>query len=142
MSYDNQRPRMYVLFEHAFSRAERQIPYDPKWEKPPGKYEGAVAGPYAPSVQVGRTLASIDERGLKYLFVGTRFGNVLVYEPFPNNDTDAVVYRIQLPSQVQRMQWFHGYQLSEELMLLAVGHDRTPNVGVKLELTLGTADGQ
>jgi hypothetical protein len=130
---------MCVLFENAFSRADKEIPFDPKWEGPPNRYKNAVSGAIAPRVDIGRTVCSTDEKGLKYIFIGTRFGNIIVYEPFSGNETDPI-YRIFLPSEVESMRLFHGYQLTEERMVFVFGGDNRPNVGIKIELMLGQGD--
>ena len=140
MSTNSPRPLMYILFENAYIRADQSIVYDRRWETPPGRYEGAVRGIYAPKVPLGRTVSSMDDRGLKYLFIGTRFGNALVYEPVSNEHDNQVIYRIQLTPDIQRLRWYNGYQLNDELMLLSVGNDSNPNLGVKLELVLPPTD--
>lgn len=140
MSSESRPPaKMYALFENAYARTDKIIPFDEKWEYPTNRYNRAVSGQHAPKVTAGRTVCAEDRNGLKYVFIGTRYGNVLVYEPYKGNETDPV-YRIQMPNEVAALQLFHGSQLNLDQLNIAVGSDTTPNIGVRLEGMLPPPD--
>lgn len=135
MSEEPKLPPMYRMFEHAWSRADKVVDYDERWVAGLGRRPGVNPGTYMPTVAIGRTYAARDSSGLKYLMIGTRFGNVLVYEPSHGNEIDPI-YKVWIPQGLEQLQWYNGSQLNDDTMRMTVGSDTTVNVGVKLETLL------
>lgn len=73
-----------------------EIPFDPRWANMTGYLDGVVAGDAAPAMEVGEIKFFTDNFGRRCIIIGTRFGNVVVFDRFANQVDDGV-YVVNLP---------------------------------------------
>ena len=69
----------------------KEIPFNPKWANGTGYLDFAVKGPEAPKLQNGEVVRSKDNKDRNIGIVGTRVGNVVVFERFSNGQNGVVV---------------------------------------------------
>ena len=79
-----------TIFARTFERAQR-IPYDQKWENHKGYFSNAVIGEAAPVIEHGEVVSSISETGRRIIIIGTRFGNVVIFDRYANNEVGIFV---------------------------------------------------
>lgn len=74
----------------AFAKIEVMIEYNPKWANGTGYFDHAVKGEHAPKLQPGEMVkAEVPAPNLRrIIIVGTRFGNVVVFERFSPDGGD------------------------------------------------------
>lgn len=89
-------------FEAAFAAAEK-IDYNPKWANGTGYFDNAVDGDEALKLAEGQIIASTTLAGndRKLVIVGTRFGNVVVFQRYTKNEG---VYTFNAPTRFER--WY------------------------------------
>ena len=64
----------------AFSSIKNRIEFNAQWANGTGYFDNGVKGPSAPVLIPGETASSVDTHGRKIVFIGTRLGNVVVFE--------------------------------------------------------------
>lgn len=80
------------VFKAAFESITVELPFDAKWSNGTGYFDGAVDLPLEP----GKLAKSRDPYGRRLIFVGTRFGVVVVFDRFSKQD-DGGVYVTNSP---------------------------------------------
>lgn len=84
------------LFDyHRISRIE----HDPEWENDEGNYVHAVYGMFAPTLSAGEMRKSISPNNRKIILVGTRYGNVVMFQRYSNGVNNK--WNIVMPNLVR-----------------------------------------
>lgn len=125
-----------ALFDAAFERTTRSIKFDPAWSNGTGLFDFAVYGDKAPIVPAGSMFKSETPSGRRMLLVGTKLGNLIVFERHVDNPkaSDAV-YCYQTTSNVTQGGWFINQLTLDEFELeLAIGTNKEPHLGRRIEI--------
>ena len=71
------------IFTEAFLSEEvPEISYNPSWANQTGYLDYAVEGDNAPVLVAGQMVKAIDPRGRRIIVIGTRKGNVVVFDRY------------------------------------------------------------
>lgn len=71
------------IFTEAFNNDEvPEITYNPGWANPTGYLDHAVKGNNAPVLAPGQMVKTRDPRGRRIILIGTRKGNVAVFDRY------------------------------------------------------------
>lgn len=105
-----------------------EVEFLPHWEMGSGSFDGAVFGPHAPILRPGQLVKGIDDRARHFVIIGTRLGNLVVYQRNPFVDS-IVAYNC--PEALD-----HAMGLTELILtysdLIRIFHP-TGNIGIWLE---------
>lgn len=86
-----------TIFNQTFLNvAVKEIEFNPAWKNGTGYFDAAVEGPEAPALEVREMIKTIDDYGRRMIIVGTRFGNVVVFDRFTKQEDDGV-YVVNMP---------------------------------------------
>lgn len=75
------------VFTEAFKAIRKVVPFDPKWMNGTGYFDGAV---YMVKLANGEMAKSTDEVGRRIIFIGTRFGTVVVFDRYAEQVEDGI----------------------------------------------------
>lgn len=138
MSYNERGRWVNEVFSRAYENADGELPFKIEWSNGAGAYDFAVHGQHAPKIPTGKTFRSITAGGRRLLFVGTRLGNLIVYDQFaqqrPGEEGyNKAVFCFNSVSLIEKGGWFHANSLDEFEMSVAVGDNERPNLGATLD---------
>lgn len=123
------------IFARAFEAVEQILVFKEEWSNGTGYFDGAVKGETAPRLQPGVAARFIDNIGRRAIVVGTRFGNVVVFERYANNNIGAFV--LNYPTKLGQFRLFDtSGGVGERDMGLLVGgwgSIETENIGFHVE---------
>ena len=74
------------MFEHVIDAITETIHLNPDWLNGTGYWDGAVSGPDAPQLEVGKLAKTTDEFGRRAFFIGTPDGNIVLFERYQAKD--------------------------------------------------------
>lgn len=77
-------------FNAAFAQITKEIPFNKDWSNGTGYFDNAVSGPAAPQLTIAEIVKSAAPAGRKIIIVGTRLGNVVVFERY-DDDKSVIV---------------------------------------------------
>ena len=77
-------------FTAAFDSITTEIPFNKDWSNGTGYFDNAVVGSAAPELAPGQLVKSKTPGGRKIILVGTRIGNVVVFERY-DDDKSVIV---------------------------------------------------
>ena len=123
------------FFSKHFDRIEKVLPYNSGWENGTGYCDFAVTGKEAPILSLGGEAKSSTLTGRDIIFIGTPFGNCVIFKRY--TDSDVVVSN--LPQQVTDlyMGTSVGTSLDNITLHLLLGNPDcpkiSPNVGVRMK---------
>ena len=121
------------LFNEVFGKTTTEVEYDAAWENGTGYLNYAVRGRSAPLLQEGDVVKSVDpDCGRKILIIGTRLGNVVVFERYVNLSEEDMVYVVNAPAELK--DFVRPGRVEYEYMLLVLGNGLNPardNIGKK-----------
>lgn len=90
------------LLSKIFNMSEiKEIPYNAKWENGTGYFDNAVYGKDAPVISAGELVKSISTGGRKIILIGTRFGNIVLFERYTDPESDVVV--TNQPQEIEKL---------------------------------------
>ena len=112
--------RANEIFTTAYSKITKTIPFNEKWNNGTGYFDGAFKGEYAPVVEPGQLVKSIDPDGRRIIIVGTRLGNIVVFDRYSNWEQNTV-FVYQATKEVRALKYFDGFRLGESDLLLLLG---------------------
>lgn len=119
------------VFSSAFEKA-RKIEFKVEWKNGTGYFDGAAEGKYAPRVTSGQALSFVDDNKRRGIIVGSRFGNIVVFERYsPDGDNRSNTFVCNTTRKVKN-EVPHVYleQGLDTLILKTVlGHDGKENLG-------------
>lgn len=123
------------FFDTCFDKTETAIEYNEKWENGTGYLDHAVKGPAAPILTAGQVVKSTTLQGRKILFVGTAFGNCVIFKRY----TEGPVVVSNLPRHVTDLYTGTsvGTSLDTVTLTLLLGCPDIPlgcpNVGIRID---------
>lgn len=127
------------VFSRAFNSCTKEIPFKKDWSNGTGYFDFAVYGEHAPKLANGELVRSISPGGRRLLIVGTRLGNLVVFDRFAEQaagqkgDHNAVFVR-NTTSIINEGGWFSESALDDYEMEIAVGAGDQINLGKRLEM--------
>ncbi len=126
------------VFTQAYDKCNKFIEFDPKWTNGSGKFDFAVYGEHAPKLANGDAVKSVTSGGRRILVIGTRLGNLAVYDRFKDQqpdqkDAEKAVFSYDCTKLLETGGWFSRTYLDEYEMFLAVGDDGDGNIGWRVE---------
>ena len=90
------------LLSMIFNLSEiKEIPYSKDWENGTGYFDGAVFGEDAPVIPAGELVKSVSTGGRKIVMVGTRFGNIVLFERYTDEENNVVV--TNQPQEIEKL---------------------------------------
>lgn len=108
------------IFAKAFAEATPVI-FNPLWANGTGYFDFAVKGEHAPVVEEGKSVSSLSLDDREIVMIGTRFGNVVVFQRYA--DKEKGIYVNNLPDTVKKL--FNGMlaqgQLDEDSIAVLLG---------------------
>ena len=124
------------LFVEQFSKLTQEIEFNPKWSNGVGFFDFAVHGEHAPTVPRGTAMKSTAPGGRRLIVIGTRLGNVVVFErtvATPGKAKPHIVYNA--PSVITNGGWIYEplkplEEFSLENLIGSIDH---VNIGRQLE---------
>lgn len=123
------------IFDAAFARTERVVEFNPKWSNGTGLFDFAVYGDEAPVLPAGSISRSITPHGRKLLLIGSRLGNIVIFErTIGSPKTGVTTYCHQAMSIVKDGGWFSDMVLDEYELELAVGTTTENHIGRRIDL--------
>jgi hypothetical protein len=124
-----------ALFFKRYDEVQTEIPYNPKWENGTG-YLDYIVKDEAPQVEIGAAVKCITPLGRKILIVGTRLGNVAVFQRYNNREDLLVCHTHQDILEVGLP--FDGNLVTEERLNMILGYWHwSPNIGQMIEKIRG-----
>ena len=121
------------LFNEVFSKVTTEVEYDAAWENGTGYLNYAVCGRSAPILSEGMIAKTVDPAGRKILIVGTRLGNVVLFERYVNLSAEDMVYVVNAPSELKDFICSGRVYYETMAMLLGSGYNpNKDNIGKKL----------
>lgn len=104
------------IFYKAYMAVDTIIPFDPKWCNGTGYFDGAVSVPLKP----GKLANSLDLNCRRLIFIGTRFGTIVVFDRFVDQ-TDGGVYVTNHPNSTTIRTLLSDGSVGEGEMALLLG---------------------
>lgn len=126
---------MSTTFQAMFEKLQTTIPFNTEWENGTGYFNNAVFGQDI-ALAPGEMAKSIDTTNRKIVMVGTRFGNVVLFERYSEGKNDVITSNV--PSEVSDLflNSSLGSKTSEEVIELLLGQTYSSipkNIGIKIE---------
>lgn len=123
------------VFDKAYEAIKKELEFRKEWSNGTGLYDYAVYGSEAPIVSPGMIVKSITPGGRKLIIVGTRLGNVVVFErTVVHGQETRVRYCYQATTNFNHGGWFFDMYLDNYDLEVALGTEREPDIGKRLEL--------
>lgn len=128
-----------VVFTEAFNKCTKEIPFVKEWSNGTGLFDYAVYGDRAPKLGNGELVKSVSPGGRRILFVGTRLGNLVVFDRFAEQApgqkaAGKAVFVRNTTSVINEGGWFSEIALDDYEMELAVGSDDKVNLGKRMDM--------
>jgi hypothetical protein len=126
----------HSVFIEQFNRLTQELEFNPKWSNGVGFFDYAVHGEHAPSIPRGTAMKCVAPGGRRLIVIGTRLGNVVVFEratPSPTQPKPHIVYNA--PSVIMNAGWIYEPtkpldEFSVENLIGSIDH---VNIGRQLE---------
>ena len=130
-------------FVASFNAVQKEVEYNPKWENGTGYLDHAVKGDHAPELLCGEMAKSVSTKGRRIVLIGTRFGNIVLFDRYSDPESKAVVSN--MPNQITTLLRgsLVGTNLStDDVTLPLLLGDPTnqrfnPNIGARIEQVFG-----
>lgn len=131
------------VFTQAFNHAD-PVPFNKDWSNGSGMFDFAVYGEHAPKLGHGQIVASVTPGGRRIVIVGTRLGNIAVFDRYNEQQSgqakssDAVFAR-NTTTAIEQGGWFSASIMDAYEMEIALGDpteaepDKKWNLGERLE---------
>lgn len=127
-------PETKKIFDDGYDRCTIDLPFNPNWSNGTGLFDYAVYGEHAPTIPIGQMARSATPSGRKLIIIGTRLGNVVVFErQVVGKKETTQTYCYQSTSNVTQGGWFFDMKLDEIEMELAVGDGDGFNIGRRID---------
>ncbi len=123
------------IFMEMFDKIETAVDFNAAWNNGTDYFNGAVDGDDAPVVAAGAMVKSTSLKGRKILIIGTRFGNVVIFQRYSDRDD---VFVSNVPDAVTKLMMGStiGTRLSEQDIGFLTGmpwFTEPENIGYKIE---------
>ena len=126
---------MSKTFQAMFEKIQTVIPFNAEWNNGTGYFNDIVSQDTV-KLENGQMAKSTDTSNRKIVMVGTRFGNVVLFERYSGGLNDVITSNV--PPEVSKL--FGGSSLgsktSEEVIELLLGQTYSSipkNIGIKIE---------
>lgn len=127
---------IYDEFDRAFRTAAKLIPSHPSWYDKRVGCKEATTGPYAPEVPPGKIHSSLGDDGAKYVLIGTRFGNIVLFMSSQQyGEFRDPRVKIYLPHGVEELHLFYGSDVDNKIIRKLFGRPEIyqDNIHVTIE---------
>lgn len=132
-----------VIFSEVFVEIPK-IPFNKEWSNGTGYFDNGVYGEHAPKLNPGQLLGSETPGGRRLIFIGTRLGNVVVFDRFtesaPANDNiknaKETVFVTNTKTSFSQGGWIENGALTSDNMTLLLGDScfkGKQNIGWRIE---------
>lgn len=127
------------VFTAAFNGCTKELPFDRAWSNGTGYFDHAVKGEHAPKLGIGEIVKSVSPGGRRVMMVGTRLGNIVVFDRFAKQgegqpDAHKAVFVRNAPKAVERGGWYADKALDDYEVALTFGDEEDPtNLGQCIE---------
>lgn len=126
------------IFTTAFEDCKKEIPFVKEWSNSTGYFDYAVYGGNAPKLANGEMIKSCTPGGRRILIIGTRLGNLAVFDRFKDQrpgepGAEKAVFVYNCTSAIKVGAWFSQGSLGEYEMGTAVGDHGEGNLGWRIE---------
>jgi len=81
-------------FNEQFDSIKNEVTYNTNWPNGTGYYDFAISGEFAVELDPGRLAKCLTPNNRKMIFVGTRFGTMVVFERFSEGANGVYVKNI------------------------------------------------
>lgn len=108
------------------------IPFNPKWANGTGYLNFAVDGDYAPKLNNGQIVKTIDDHGRLIGIVGTPLGNVVCFERFSDKANNVVVTNMSVTIETM-MDFTEGSKSVKDVQSIIGNGPWNDNIGFRLE---------
>ena len=123
------------IFTEAFLNEEvPEIAYNPNWANQTGSLDYAVSGNNAPALAAGQMVKTRDPRGRRIILIGTRKGNVAVFDRY-SGQTETGTWVTNAPRTPIFRTLLSGSAVGEAEMVTLVGSwgNIQQNIGYTIE---------
>ncbi len=119
------------VFTEAFNSVKKVVPFDTKWMNGTGYFDGVV---HMVKLAVGEMAKSTDEVGRRLIMVGTRFGTVVVFDRYNEQNNDGI-WVTNKPSSAVLRELMSGTNVGLNEMVTIVGGNGNlrDNIGYTIE---------
>ncbi len=136
------------VFTAAYDKCSVELPFQKEWSNGKGYFSPAVESQCKPVLNNGEVVKSITPGGRRMLIIGTRLGNICVYDRFTDqklNEKNSCVAVFAFDCTTtfykhdKELDWTFNWASTEAIddrkMISLVGTDETTvNIGLRLEL--------
>lgn len=123
------------VFTKAYTATVKELAFNKEWSDGAGMFDHGVYGEHAPKLANGEIVKSITPGKRRILFVGTRLGNLVVFDrTMPNiGGGNTASFAYNTTAALVNGGWFSGPRLDAYEMELAVGGEAAGNLGWRIE---------
>lgn len=127
------------VFTAVFNSPVKQIEFQKDWSNGTGYFDFAVYGENAPKLANGELVKCVTPGGRRVLMVGTRLGNLVVFDRFAEQapgkkGASKAVFVRNTTSVINEGGWFSESKLDSFEMEIAVGGGDQVNLGQRIEM--------
>lgn len=119
------------IFNAAYESTHRVIQFKPEWSNGAGSFDYAIYGEHAPKLEPGHVFKTATGSGRKMIFIGTKLGNVVVFEGRASSEL-PMGYFYQSTQAFIDGGWFHNVQLDDLDLEMMFGARSQPNIGQRI----------
>jgi hypothetical protein len=120
-----------AIFFRVWDKTEREVPFNESWSNGTGYFDAAVAGEHAPKLGNGTMVRSVTPSGRKILIIGSRLGNIVVFQRYTNR-TDVIVTNI--PDDLREQLIIDNHVATREQAIFLIGDGGYfRNLGTRLD---------
>jgi hypothetical protein len=116
-----------VRFNEVFDGPNNgSVEFDQSWFYGP-RLENAVYGEHAPFIPAGMVFTSVDDRGRKFLIIGSPVGNIIVFEYYSSNEigeNGGLQYSVDLPKKISDIVGPHNILVDAETLFRILGTEK------------------
>ena len=133
------------IFTATYSNCKREIPFNEAWSNGTGYFDFVVYDkPGQPTAvklgngEIARSNTTADGNGRRLLIIGTRLGNMVIFDRFTEQgenqkDYNKAVFVYNTTSALAKGGWFNSGALDIWGMEIALGDNLDKNIGWRLE---------
>lgn len=123
------------VFSSAYVAIDTVLEYNTSWENGTGYLDHVVEGKHAPKLVAGAITKTMAPDGRRIIVIGTRFGNVAVFDRYIKQDATRGVFVTNSPEESIFKVMLSGSSVGELEMITLLGSwgDLDDNLGNKIE---------
>lgn len=131
-----------ATFNEQFEAIKNEVVYNSNWPNGTGYYDNAIKGEHAVNLRPGEMAKCISSNDRKMIFVGTRFGTLVVFQRFSGGN--GGVHVKNMPTKLSQLNIVeNGGSISHSDMVRLIGThwDHKPtNIGTLIESIIEAAN--